>query len=105
MQNIFSQINRSSEVIDAIDRLTGAVERLGDVIEGLGPVGNSRYTSLKDARDLADEPTMAEMLRIKRRTLAKYRRQGKLPACWIKNGRQVRWHVYDTLEAWKRGVA
>ena len=48
---------------------------------------------------------MAQMLNIPQRTLANLRRQGRLPKCWLKNGRRVLWRVAETLETWKKGIA
>lgn len=106
MLDVGFQLDGLSEAIDSIDRLTCAVERLGIAVEALGPLARSRYTNTPESNgDLVDEGTMAEMLKIKRRSLGEHRRKGKLPSCWLKNGRRVFWNVSDTLEAWKQGIA
>ena len=88
----------------AVARLTAAIDRLTDVIEQHGsPLGDDsdpRYTS----SHLVDEATMADRLDISRRTLAHHRLHNRLPACWIKNGRRIMWHVEATIDAWQRGI-
>ena len=91
--------------------LTTAVHRLADLLErsvpeGLGDEQEPLYNAAPSLSDeMVDEATMAEQLDIPERTLGKYRRQGKFPGCWLKNGRRIRWRIYQTTEAWKRGIA
>lgn len=94
------------EITIAMNRLADAVERHCDCIDGLGRAIHMRYTN--DERDedgVLDETSMASFLGIAPRTLAGYRRRGTLPSCWIKNGKQIRWHVERTLAAWNEGVS
>jgi len=93
-----------------LDRLAIAIHRLATVLEsaaaaGLGVEHKPRYKAGPQSDSgLVDEAVMAARLGIKTRTLAKYRRQGKLPGCWIRNGRQIRWRTTETLQAWERGL-
>lgn len=102
----------STACISDIQRLTEAVNRLADVMERLPATneelahsGDSRYVPGSSMGTMLNEEAMAGLLEIRKRKLAEYRRQGKLPGCWVKNGRRVRWNVRRTLEAWQRGVA
>ena len=91
-----------------MERLTHAVSRLAAAVEEqnqrLGSGATTRYTRPPDDAKLVDEKTMAEILTIPRRTLAYHRDQGRLPRCWVKNGRRILWHVAATREAWKMGI-
>jgi hypothetical protein len=92
---------------DVMDRLARAVERLAGAIErqseGLGPAAKPRYS--RPPTELATEPEMAAILHISGRTLARHRRDGRLPGCWIRNGGRVVWRVAETQAAWERGIA
>ena len=94
-----------------LDRLAAAIHRLADVLEsrpvaGLGGDQNRPYKAApKVDSSLVDERAMADRLGIKTRTLAKYRRQGRLPGCWIRNGKSIWWRVPETTQAWSRGIS
>ena len=93
-----------------IERLTAAIERLASAIQnlvpgGLGERGKPRYPVCAADDGLVSEAAMAEKLGIPPRTLARYRRQGRVPGCWIRNGKRIRWQVVETQEIWKRGIA
>jgi len=49
--------------------------------------------------------TMAAQLGIPAKTLADYRREGRLPKCWIRNGKRVLWRVKETVTAWGNGIS
>ena len=105
VRDVLSQHDRLSKTIDAIDRLAGAVERLSNVIEGLGPFEDSRYTTARNvSNDMVDERTMAILIGITQRTLGEHRRRGRLPGCWVKNRRRICWMPEQTLKAWERGI-
>jgi len=57
------------------------------------------------AANLVDEMTMAAQLGIPAKTLADYRREGRLPKCWIRNGKRVLWRVKETVTAWENGIS
>lgn len=98
--------HRCDSLIPSIDALHAAILELTEILKGLGRDLEPRYsTSAAETNDMMDEREMADQLGITRRVLGKYRKSGKLPGCWIKNGRQTRWHVHETMEAWKRGIA
>jgi len=78
----------------------GALERF----EGLSICGESRYRMRSTDDEVVDEATMAQLLDIPTRTLARYRREGRTPGCWLKNRRRIHWHVAQTIDAWKRGI-
>ena len=83
MRDVLSQHDRLSKTIDAIDRLTGAIEKLHGLIEGLGRVEDSRYTTAKNvSNDMVDGRTMASLIGITQRTLGEHRRRGRLPGAW-----------------------
>lgn len=105
MHDVFSQPKKLSEVIDAIDRLVSATEKLGNAIAGLGGETDSRYTPHGMTEEVVNEKQMSEILGITRRSLADYRRKGKLPNCWVKNGRKIRWHLNRTIDAWRKGIS
>jgi len=89
-----------------IERLADAIDDLRTAMkQGAVPVrGNTRYTCANSTHQLLiGEKEMADRLNIPHRTLATYRRQGKFPGCWIKNGNRVFWRVEDTLAAWSGG--
>jgi len=95
-----------------LDRLTDAIHRLCDLLEqvgvqGLGGQGKARYTpgAASMAANLVDEMTMAAQLGIPAKTLADYRREGRLPKCWIRNGKRVLWRVKETVTAWENGIS
>ena len=95
-----------------IERLAIAIEKLAAAIESrhgdteLGGGKEPRYTRIASATpDLASERAMAELLRISERTLAEHRRRGRLPNCWVRNGRRISYRVAVTLAAWDRGIA
>ena len=92
-----------------MDRLTRAVNRLAAAIEEqnrrLGSEATTRYTRPPNGPELVDERTMAGMLGISNRTLGKYRRQGRLPNCWVRNAGRIVWKVTVTRESWRRGIS
>ena len=105
VRDVLSQHDRLSKTIDAIDRLTGAIEKLHGLIEGLGRVEDSRYTTARNvSNDMVDERTMASLIGITQRTLGEHRRRGRLPGCWVKNRRRICWMPEQTLKAWERGI-
>jgi len=90
--------------------LAELLRHLADALEahnsGLGQPGDTRYTRPTEDHDqLVDEATMAAKLGISRRTLAQHRRHGRLPGCWVRNGRKVLWLFEETMETWRRGIA
>ena len=95
------------DLIQAIDGLHAAILQLTEILKGpVGQVAELRYrTGTQTTDDMLGEVAMAERLGITPRVLAKHRKAGRLPSCWVRNGRQIRWHVHETLVAWKRGVA
>ena len=90
---------------DSVNRLAAAVEQLDCGHDQLGEVLPGRYTRVQDEFDLASEQEMAARLGLNPRTLAKHRRSGKLPGCWVKNGRRVLYDVEQTLAAWRKGLS
>lgn len=95
---------------EAIEGHTEAIERLVHAISayrkpGLGGAVETLYTSPPGGPDVVDEKKMAMVLGISHRTLAKYRRQGRFPNCWIRNSRRIMWKVSETQESWTRGIA
>ena len=98
--------HRCDDLIPSIDALHAAILELTEILKGLGRDLEPRYsTSAAETSGMLDEESMANRLGITRRVLARHRKNGKLPGCWIMNGRQTRWHVHETMEAWKRGIA
>lgn len=94
------------DLAQSIDALHAAILQLTEIFKGLGRDLKSRYsTSVAKTNDVLDEESMAKRLGITRRVLARHRKNGRLPGCWIMNGRQTRWHVHETMEAWTRGIA
>jgi len=98
---------------EQFDKLTAGVNRLAQAIEdassllsklGLGEQPRYNSDGSEDSNPV-DEATMAKKLDIPKRTLGQYRRDGRFPNCWVKNGRSVRWRVAETLEVWKRGIS
>lgn len=89
-----------------IENLTSAVLRLAAAVEsmceGLGVQPEPRYTL--SVPEFVGEEEMARMLGIPRRTLADHRKQGRLPGCWVKNGRRIFWLPKATEDAWRQGV-
>ncbi len=102
MQNDAAQIER---LINAIQRLASAVEKLGAGHDQLGEALPRRYTRVQDEFDLVSENDMAAQLDLNPRTLAEYRRKGKLPGCWIRNGKRILYYIEETRAAWKRGLS
>ncbi len=105
-------------LIASVERQAAATERQAQATEqlvrvmsaalkksGLGGATETLYTRPPEASDMVDEKTMAAALAIPRRTLAYHRDRGKLPGCWVKNGRRILWHVEATKEAWKKGIS
>ena len=96
--------------IPEIADLAAAVNRLADIwetscSEGLGGGDKPRYKPGPLAKvETMNEASMAKELGIPKRTLGKYRRQGRFPGCWLKNGRRVCGRPTETLEAWRRGI-
>lgn len=103
IEGLTQAINRLTAALKPFERLADALaaekERI-EVHNGTEP----RYEP-PGVDGLVDEATMAKKLDIPKRTLAQYRRDGRFPNCWVKNGRSVRWRVAETLEAWKRGIS
>lgn len=98
--------HRSDDLIQSIDALHSAILQQTDILKGLGKLLESRYSTFVQATDeMFDEQSMAKQLGITQRVLAQHRKNGKMPGCWIRNGRQILWHTNETLEAWKRGIA
>ena len=94
------------DLIQSIDGLHAAILQLTEILKGLGQVPQSRYRlDMQTAEDMLGESSMARRLGITGRVLARHRKDGKLPGCWVRNGRQIRWHLHETIEAWKRGLA
>jgi len=94
------------DVAQSMEALHAAILQLTEILTGLGRDLKSRYsTPVAKTNEVQDEESMARRLGLTRRVLARHRKDGKLPGCWVKNGRQIRWHVHDTMEAWKRGIA
>jgi hypothetical protein len=89
----------------AIERLAAALEAFGARGQGLGESRPSGYPVQLSEIGLVDEKAMALSLGLSKRTLADYRRRGRLGGCWIRNGRHIRWRVAQTLSAWERGIA
>jgi len=90
---------------DSVNRLAAAVEKLGCGHDQLGEVLPGRYTRVQDEFDLASEQEMAARLGLNPRTLAKHRRSGKLPGCWVKNGKRILYYIEETRVTWKRGLS
>ena len=97
--------------VSGLSDLTAALHRLADVLQQgvLGAHGESfaklHPDSLPEAdMTLVDESSMAEQLDIPARTLAHYRRRGRFPGCWLRNGRRILWRVEPTLAAWEKGI-
>ncbi len=100
---------RLSGALPQTDNLTAAINRLAAAVENLperlGVPPESRYTQPSENAELVVEKKMAQTLDIPARTLGNYRRQGKFPGCWIRNGRRILWYATETQEVWKRGIA
>ena len=111
----FSPLSADSDpiidsVTDSLNRIADGIDRLITVIEkrsnaGLGGAAEPRYTRPPGDSGLTDERSMAGILGISSRTLARYRRDGRLPGCWVRNGGRIWWRVAETREAWARGIA
>ena len=88
-----------------IENLASAVLRLAAAVEtmqkGLGVPAEPRYTP---PPELVGEAEMATMLGIPRRTLTDHRKLGRLPGCWVKNGRRILWLAETTKNAWREGI-
>ena len=90
------------QLVLALNRIAASLDR---VAEAVAPALDRRYKSNSDSnRNLISESAMAALMHIKPRTLATYRRKGKLPECWVRNGRRALWHADQTLAAWTRGI-
>jgi hypothetical protein len=97
---------------EQVERLITAIERLAGALEG-ATTGNGqalpdRSTAAQETGEtvgLMNEAKMAKHLNIPKRSLGQYRRQGRLPGCWLKNGKRVYWRPAETVEAWRRGIA
>lgn len=102
-----SSTDQFDQFISAIDRLTSAIETLASSRDELGVGQHSRYTHQENEElpDSATEQEMADTLGIPSRTLGKYRRQGRFPNCWVRNGGRIVWKVAETQESWDRGIA
>lgn len=100
IQSVTVNLNR---IADGIDRLITLLENPSKA--GLGGAAEPRYTRPPGDSGLSDERSMAVILGISPRTLARYRRDGRLPACWVRNGGRIWWRVAETREAWARGIA
>ena len=107
LDRLIVAVERQAEAIEghteAIERLVHAISE--DQKPGLGGPAESLYTRPPNGPTPVDERTMAEILSISNRTLAKYRREGRFPNCWIRNSRRIMWKVTETQEAWDRGIA
>ena len=97
--------------VSGLSDLTAALHRLADVLQQglLGAHGESFAKlhpdrTVEEDTTLEDEATMAARLRIPVRTLGAYRRQGRFPGCWLRNGRRILWRVEPTLAAWGKGI-
>lgn len=96
---------------DGLGTLVSALNRLADVLEGqfAGGLGGEQKPLYKAAPrsdgNLVEEPAMANQLGIPVRTLSKYRRQGRLPGCWIRNGKRILWRARETVALWERGIS
>ena len=90
------------DLATAINRLAAAIERSCSD-EELAGERHTRYTC-GDGPSLITEPEMAQSLRMKSRTLANHRRQGRFPGCWIRNGRRILWLVEPTVASWQKGI-
>ena len=102
-QQIAALAEAVKDLADAINRRSAAQENRPP---DLGVDPPSRYIGRPDPEvGLVDEPAMAQQLGISIRTLARYRRDGRLPGCWLRNGKHIRWRVPETLAAWQRGMA
>lgn len=106
------QLNRLIAAVErqavATEGQTEAIERLVQSISehmkkpGLGESTEPLYPG--PANRLVTERAMAEALSVSPRTLGNYRRQHRLPGCWIRNGRRVLWRYQETLELWMEGI-
>lgn len=97
--------NPPDHLIAAINRLTSAIEQLNLCQGRLGETGSTRYTRVRTEQShMISEDEMAAVLDIRPRTLGDHRRMGKLPGCWIKNGKRVLYDRDQTLAVWKRGL-
>ena len=90
-----------TDLVEPIRQLAAAVKQLAVAIEQqagvLGSATDPRYTRPPaEESALVDEGSMAKILNISRRTLGTYRRQGRLPGCWLRNGGRVLWRVAET---------
>jgi len=86
-----------------LNRLALSLDRVADAV---APEPNRRYKAPRETNNaVISESEMAALMHIKPRTLGTYRRKGKLPGCWVRNGRKASWYVEQTLAAWARGIA
>jgi hypothetical protein len=97
-------------IVDGLADLTATLRCLADLLEaknshGLAVAREPRYKAARQGdAEMVDEMTMAAQLGIQPRTLGEYRRRGKFPGCWLRNGKKVLWRVQPTIEAWTKGI-
>lgn len=103
------QRNRTINVAGLAD-LTAAICRLVDLLDATGchrlggdqkPLYN---TAPPQEAEIVDEVEMAKLIGIPSKTLSNYRRKGKFPGCWHRNGKRILWRVEPTVAAWGRGI-
>ena len=98
--------HRCDGLIPSIDALHAAILELTEILKGLGRDLEPRYSTARNmTNDTVDEKTMASLIGVTKRTLGEHRRRGRLPGCWVRNGRRIYWMPEQTLQAWKRGIA
>lgn len=91
------------DLVTAIEKATRVLEQIDLAKLGGGHKPLYKAAPLQEA-GILDEAQMASMLSIPKKTLGNYRRQGKLPGCWLRNGKHTLWRVEPTLTAWKQGL-
>ena len=93
-------------LVDAQQRIALALERIAAALtKSLGERQIPGYPDDERPSGLIAEQEMAALLDRSPRTLAKYRRAGKLPGCWVRNGRTTLWKKEATLGAWQEGLS
>jgi len=93
------------QMILAINNLASAIERSALGSKNIAHEATSRYNGDTEATSgIVTEADMAQVLRMKPRTLGHHRRQGRFPGCWIRNGRRILWLVEATVAAWQKGI-
>lgn len=101
-----SQEERIDRLIETQQRIATALEEISSALrKGLGGGQHPAYPDGDGLSDLITESEMAVLLDRNPRTLAKYRRAGKFPGCWIRNGRSTLWRKQPTLMAWREGLS